>query len=366
MPRFPSNDRGVKPLLQFGKEVFGKGNALKNRKQESHLGRRPGANLLTISPVGKCLFGMNSCYSTASRLAVCVLMTVLVLTGCNKRETAPAPASPAASTPAPAPVEKRYPLKGEIVSVKAAEQILIIHHDDIPDYMPSMTMEFKVGQGDVAIAKPGQRIRGEMYVKGGTIFLEKIWPDDAQTTGQIAAATNTLTQDTAMRGKGAYREIGETTPDFTLLDQEGRPVAMSRFRGKQVMLNFIFTRCPIANMCPAATTRMQALQKAAREAGVKNLELVSISFDPANDSPGVLKEYAEARGIDTSNFTFLTGPDAAVRHLLAQMGIIREFEGDTIKHTLATLLINPQGTIVYRVDGSTWQLQDFLNRMKRE
>jgi len=301
---------------------------------------------------------MKPCYSTIGRLATLVLMAGLALAGCTKREPA--------ATPAPNNLaQKRYPLKGEIVSVKAAEHVLIIHHEDIPDYMPSMTMEFKVGQGDVEIARPGQRIRGEMYVKGGEIFLEKIWPDDSQVVGQIAAATNALTQDTAMRGKGAYREIGETAPDFTLLDQEGRPVAMSRFRGKQVMLNFIFTRCPVATMCPAATMRMVALQKAARDAGITNLELVSISFDPANDTPGVLKEYAEARGIDTSNFTFLTGPDAAVRHLLAQMGIIREFEGETIKHTLATLLINPQGTIVHRVDGSQWQVQDFVSRMRK-
>ena len=301
---------------------------------------------------------MKPCYSTIGRLATLVLMSGLALAGCTKRE-------PAATLPPSASAQKRYPIKGEIVSVKAAEHVLIIHHEDIPDYMPSMTMEFKVGQGDVEIARPGQRLRGEMYVKGGEIFLEKIWPDDSQVVGQIAAATNALTQDTAMRGKGAYREIGETAPDFTLLDQEGRPVAMSRFRGKQVMLNFIFTRCPVATMCPAATMRMVALQKAARDAGITNLELVSISFDPANDTPGVLKEYAEARGIDTSNFTFLTGPDAAVRHLLAQMGIIREFEGETIKHTLATLLINPQGTIVHRVDGSQWQVQDFVSRMRK-
>ncbi len=293
-------------------------------------------------------------------------MTGLALAGCRKRadtaSSAPAPATPAA----PAPAEKRYALKGEIVSVKAAEQVLIIHHDDIPDYMPSMTMEFKVGQGDIANAKPGQRLRGEMFVKGGDVFLEKIWPDDSQTVSQIAAATNALTQDTAMRGKGAYREIGETAPDFTLFDQEGRAVAMSRFRGKQVMLNFIFTRCPIATMCPAATTRMIAVQKAARAAGIANLEIISISFDPANDTPGVLKEYAAARGIDTSNFTFLTGPDAAVRHLLTQMGIIREFEGETIKHTLATLLLNPQGQIIHRVDGSQWTVQDFVSRMRQE
>jgi protein SCO1/2 len=302
---------------------------------------------------------MKSCFSTANRLVICALMTVLLLAGCQKHESAAAPV-------APTPAEKRYVLKGEIVSVKAAERVLVIHHETIPDYMPSMTMEFHVGAGDIAIARPGQRIRGEMHVEGGTVLLEKIWPDDTQTVAQIDAATNALTQDTAMRGKEAYREVGETAPDFTLLDQEGRAVAMNRFRGKQVMMNFIFTRCPIANMCPAATMRMMSVQKAAREAGIKNLELVSISFDPANDSPGVLKDYADVRGIDTSNFTFLTGPDAAVRHLLAQMGIIREFEGETIKHTLATLLINAQGKIVYRADGSQWEVSDFVNRMRKE
>jgi protein SCO1/2 len=150
-----------------------------------------------------------------------------------------------------------------------------------------------------------------------------------------------------------------------LLDQEGRTVAASRFRGKQIVLNFIFTRCPVATMCPAATLRMSQLQKAAREAGVQDFELVSVSLDPQYDTPGVLRDYAEARGLDTSNWSFLTGPDAAVRHLLAQLGVIREFEGATIKHTLATVLINEQGRITYRVDGSTWQTEDFVRRLKK-
>jgi protein SCO1/2 len=168
-----------------------------------------------------------------------------------------------------------------------------------------------------------------------------------------------------MRGKAAYREVGEVAPDFTLLDQEGRTVSMNRFRGKQVVVNFIFTRCPIATMCPAATLRMMALQKAAREAGVADLELVSISLDPEYDTPGVLRDYAAVRGIDTANFSFLTGPDAAVRQLLAQLGVIREFADNTIKHSLATLLINPQGRIAYRADGSVWRVEEFTERMKK-
>jgi len=103
----------------------------------------------------------------------------------------------------------------------------------------------------------------------------------------------------------------------------------------------------------------------AREAGVKNLELISITLDPAGDTPGVLRDYAAARGIDTSNFSFLTGPEPAIRDLLKQFGIIAEFQGDLIKHTLATLLIDEQGRIIHRADGSEWQVREFVEKMHK-
>src|SRR6185436_14296832 len=116
--------------------------------------------------------------------------------------------------------------------------------------------------------------------------------------------------------KEAYREVGETIPDFALYDQEGRVVQSARFRGKQVMLNFIFSRCPVATMCPASTMKMMGTQKLARESGVNSIEFVSITLDPAYDTPAVLKVYAATRGIDTSNFSFLTGPENAIKYLL--------------------------------------------------
>ncbi|HQY05344.1 MAG TPA: SCO family protein [Lacunisphaera sp.] len=279
--------------------------------------------------------------------------------GCSKQEAA----KPAVAA---VPAEKRFPITGEIVKVDAARDTLLVHHSEIKGYMPAMTMEFKVTKGDLAIAKEGQHIRAELVDRPDAFYLEKIWPDDAATQRALDAAAKALAQDTTMRGKEAYREIGETLPEFTLLDQEGRAVAGSRFRGRQIVLNFIFTRCPIATMCPAATERMAALQKAAQAAGAKNFELVSISLDPEYDTPGVLKDYAQLRGLDTSNWSFLTGPDAAVRHLLAQLGVIREFEGATIKHTLATVLINEEGKIAYRVDGSTWPVEDFVRRLRKD
>jgi protein SCO1/2 len=261
---------------------------------------------------------------------------------------------------------ERYALTGEIVSVDLAKKVLVVFHDEIKGYMPAMTMEFLVSSGDAAGAKPGQKIRAEMIPsKDGDFRLEKIWPNDTATTSAVAAGAMQLRQDTFTRGKNAYREVGEAIPDFALFDQEGRVVQSGRFRGKMVLMNFIFTRCPVVTMCPASTTKMIAAQKMAAEAEAKEIEFVSITLEPAYDTPGVLKEYAVARGIDTENFSLLTGPEAAVRDLLTQFGVIAELKGDLLQHTLTTLLIGPDGKIVHRADGSAWEPKEFVARMRK-
>ena len=289
----------------------------------------------------------------------------LALGGCGRSEVPKTAAAPDPAAPASPVVADRYPLTGEITAVDLTRKVLVVHHDEIKGYMPAMTMEFLVSAADLAAAKPGQRIRADMIPsKEGDFRLEKIWPDDRAATAAIAAGARGLREDTMTRGKNAYREVGEAAPDFTLFNQEGQVIAGGHFRGKRVMMNFIFTRCPVATMCPASTAKMMAAQKLAREAGVSNIEFVSITLDPTFDTPSVLKEYASVRGIDTANFSFLTGPDAAIRDLLAQFGVIAEFEGDLLKHTLATLLIDERGKIIHRADGSVWEPRDFVAKLK--
>ncbi len=284
------------------------------------------------------------------------LMMALAFSGCGR----------GGSNDGKVTAEKGYPLRGEIVSVDAERHVLVVRHDDIPGLMPAMTMEFAVAPGDAAIAKPGQRIRATLHkVEQGDWRLEQIWPDDQASASEVGTEAKALRQDTLTRGKSAYREMGDKIPNFALYDQNGHVVKSGQFQGKQIMLNFIFTRCPVANMCPASTAKMMIAQKLAREAGVSNLQLVSITLDPAYDTPGVLKTYAEARGIDTSNFSFLTGPENAIKDLLAQFGVIAEFEGDLLKHTLTTLLIDENGRISHRADGSTWDPKEFVAKMKR-
>jgi protein SCO1/2 len=293
----------------------------------------------------------------ACRLFILLGLLAAALAGCRR----------AAEAPAARPAEVRHPLTGVILKVEAEQDVLIVQHEEIKGYMPAMTMELAVGPEELAVARAGRRIRADL-VEGadGVYRLERIWPDDASTEAKaVAAAALQLRQDTHTRGRHPYREVGEVTPDFALLDQDGRVVQMARFRGKQVLLNFIFTRCPVATMCPAATAKMITVQRLAREAGVGNLELISITLDPAHDTPGVLHAYAAIRGIDTANFSFLTGPTQAIRDLLAQFGISTQFQGDILQHTLATVLIAPDGRIAHRTDGSQWDPEEFVRRLSR-
>jgi protein SCO1/2 len=265
-----------------------------------------------------------------------------------------------------APQEKHYALKGEILAVDAKRQVLIVQHEAVAGLMPAMTMEFAVSAGDAANARSGQHIRADLIpTNQGNYRLENIWPDDSADTAQVRSGADALRLDTESRGRSAYREVGENLPGFTLYDQDGRVVSAARFRGRQIMLNFIYTRCPVATMCPAATLNMMATQQLAKAAGVKDLELVSITLDPGHDTPGVLHDYAAARDIDTDNFSFLTGPERAIKDLLTQFGVIAEFDGGIIKHTLTTLLINEHGQIIYRADGSAWEPKDFVAKMHR-
>jgi protein SCO1 len=258
----------------------------------------------------------------------------------------------------------RYAMRGQIVRVEAARRVLLVDHEEIPGYMPPMVMEFIVTAGDIAGAREGATIRGEIYQdEMGDFRLEKLWPVDAVADGQVAAAASTLRQDTNIRGRKAYREIGENLPEFALYDQDARVVAATRFRGQRILLNFIYTRCPIATMCPAAVANMMAVQREAAAAGVTDLQLVSITLEPAYDTPGVLRDFADARGIDTSNYSFLTGPETAIRDLLTQFGVIAEVDGPLIQHSMATLLIDANGRIIHRVDGSRWDVNTFLPRI---
>jgi len=294
-------------------------------------------------------------------ITVTVIALALLTSGCGPAAEDSAPKDTGLLEP------PGRPLTGQIIKIMADRGTLLVDHDPIPDYMPQMVMEFNVSAADLANAVEGQRIRARLIEESnGEFSLAHIWPDDDAPGVHISTAAAALRQDTTIRGNKAYRAVGENLPSFALYDQTGEVVDIARFRGKHILINFIYTRCPIATMCPAAITLMETVQERVREAGRSDeLELISITFDPEYDTPGVLRTFAELRGIDLSNYSFMTGPESAIKDLLRQFGVIAEVEGPLIQHTLATLLIDEEGRIIDRADGSRWDPDQFVRKILR-
>ncbi|MEY3608850.1 MAG: hypothetical protein RLZZ447_1638 [Verrucomicrobiota bacterium] len=261
----------------------------------------------------------------------------------------------AATTTPTATVAPRYDLRGEVIAITSKGNGLLVHHEEIPGYMPAMTMEFILEGAKAADFREGQRIRARMYESApGEFKLEDIRIEAPAPAGTVPKGSE----------PAAFVTVGERAPAFQLLNQWGEEVGLERYRGKWIVLNFIFTRCPVATMCPAATARMISLQRQVAALGIKDFQLLSISLDPAYDTPAVLREYAETRGVDPVNFQFLTGTEAAVRRLLAQFGVIAEPSENLWKHTLATLLIDREGRIRQRVEGASWEPEVFLRLLQ--
>lgn len=153
--------------------------------------------------------------------------------------------------------------------------------------------------------------------------------------------------------------------NFHLVDQDSQPVQLSDFRGKAVLVSYIFTRCPMPTMCPLVTSKMAQVQAAASKTLKDKVVLVSISFDPAYDTPEVLKEYGERYGADFSNWHFLTGDAAEIQAAAQDANVIYEDMGEgNFTHNMNTVLIAPDGTVRQRFHGSGWKTEEVIKGIR--
>jgi protein SCO1 len=126
---------------------------------------------------------------------------------------------------------------------------------------------------------------------------------------QLLLLGSVLAWASACRRAEALPELGKVG-SFRLTDQANRPVTEESMRGRVWAAAFFFTRCP--TVCPRITRRMRQLQEQAQKGGVE-LELVSFSVDPENDTPEVLAAYAQKYGANLATWRFLTGDLEVVR-----------------------------------------------------
>jgi protein SCO1/2 len=158
---------------------------------------------------------------------------------------------------------------------------------------------------------------------------------------------------------------GDQVPDDELVDQEGRTRKLPDWRGKALAVTFVYTRCPLPDFCPLMDRRFADLQRAIRADRrlAERTHLVSISFDPARDTPDVIRTHATMRGADPQIWSYLTGTKAAIDHVTSRFGVSTIDEKDTaqsITHNLRTAIVDPQGRLVKVYSGNEWTVDAIL------
>jgi protein SCO1/2 len=179
------------------------------------------------------------------------------------------------------------------------------------------------------------------------------------------AAAHSLKQlEDSLRQREAYVQIvREPAPEFTLEDARGHEVGLADFRGKVVVLNFVYTNCP--DICPLHSERIAELQRMINPTPMRELvRFISITTDPAHDTWPVMKGYGPDHGLDPANWVFLTsGPEApdATRDLAKDYGLKFMLTDSGYQlHALVTFLIDKSGNIRARYHGLKFHPTNFV------
>jgi protein SCO1/2 len=163
-------------------------------------------------------------------------------------------------------------------------------------------------------------------------------------------------------------DAGEQVPDQLLIDQDGKPRPLSSLRGHRVALTFTYTRCPMPSFCPLMDRNFAALQREIKKMpALADVKLLSVSFDPQVDTPGVLKLHAQQLGADPLVWNFVTGDRDEVARFAARFGITierAEQNPTEITHNLRTAILDPQGRLVKVHTGNSWTPADLLVDLK--
>ena len=260
------------------------------------------------------------------------------------------------------PDEQVFEVKGRVRSIPDDGETINIEHEEIPGFMPAMTMPFHLKEaGLVEGLEPGDAVGFRYVVRGRESFIDRMekLEDDAVSPSPAGEGRRRPADPRIPR-----LEEGDTIPSFRLVNQDDEPFYFHEFEGRAIAMTFIFTRCPVPDFCPLMSERFQTIQERAAEHPDLhgNIQLVSVTIDPEYDTPEVLNDYAARYTDNTENWTFATGGRDRIDELTTRFSVYIEDDAESanIDHALATVLIGPDGRLEKIWRGNTWSADDVI------
>jgi protein SCO1/2 len=292
-------------------------------------------------------------------LLTSLALILAVLAGCR---SAPKPQQAATNS---TQNYKIYKLRGKIVSTNSTTGEVTIDNEPIPGFMDAMIMPYKLKDpGIMSELHPGDMITADVLVSQGdapAVLLDHI---------VIIAQAKPDYKPTILYH---VPSPGDAVPDFKLTNENGRSIHLDQFRGKALLITFIYTRCPLPEFCPRVTRNFADIdnQLAADPALYAGTHLLSVSFDPSHDTPAVLRAYgagyigANAKK-EFAHWDFAVPTQPVLLEMAKYFDVgITPGPQDTISHTLSTTLIDPRGKVVQFYPGNDWTPGQVMSDLKQ-
>jgi protein SCO1/2 len=291
---------------------------------------------------------MQKILPTARRALCRGLWAVLILTACHKE-----------SAPAPAP-EQTFVVNGLVKELEPDGKTVVIQHEAISNYMAAMTMPFEVRDtNELRGLKPGDAIAFHLIVTSKEGWVDGI------TLRQKSPETLPAPSAVHISRAVAPLDEGDLLPDYHFTNELGQAVSLDQYKGQVLAFTFFFTSCPYPNFCPRLTDNFAqaAAQLRQTPGGPARWHLLSISFDPKNDTPPRLQAYAKNAHYDPDHWSFLTGDPDQISGLADQFGENFWIEGASISHNLRTVVVDAGGRVRKIFPGNNWTSADLVQAM---
>ena len=256
---------------------------------------------------------------------------------------------------------KTYPLQGEVRGKDLTTNEVTVNHDDIPGFMPAMTMPYKVkNTAMLQELQPGDKIAAEVVVSkdGNDYWLEDVRITDESRRGKVKPVESHMLMP------------GEKVPDVPLVNQDGQTIHLKDFSGKAVLVTFIYTRCPVPTFCPRLSSQFARIHNALKTTpdDYSKTHLLTISFDPKYDTPAVLRKYGlaylEGDASGFSKWDFASTKEADMRRLAQAFGLDYQEQDNQISHTMNIALIAPDGTLA-KSWSTEWTSDELLKALRQ-
>jgi protein SCO1 len=291
-------------------------------------------------------------------------ISLLVITSACSRESS-TPSSGANSTAAKTTAKterQEFQVRGVVQEVKAADKEVVIKHEEIPNYMPAMTMTFEVkNANELSGISSNDVVSFRMIVTDDDGWIENLTKVGVSTN----SAADLIRARTRLVREVEPLAVGDKMPNYPFTNSLGEKVELKDFAGQAYAFTFIFTRCPFPTFCPRMNNNFGTVYKEllAMPNAPTNWHLLSISFDPEFDTPQRLKEYSATYNPDPKKWSWVTGAMIDIDAITEQLGLVFTFENNTYNHTLRTAVVDKNGIIRQIYLGNEWTPQELIKEL---